>query len=117
MHDISLPTLLYRRCFVDIKTDISCVLTLFPHRLLPCTVPILFSSAASETPYNTLKVRQIHRDERFRVFEDVTSQIRRVESSGSAPEITLGASYLELGDVYYRTVASTVLRIANVGQG
>lgn len=53
----------------------------------------------------------------MRAFEDVTGQIRSVESRGSAPEISLGASSLELGDVYYRTVASTVLRVANVGQG
>lgn len=65
----------------------------------------------------TPKVRQVHREERLRAFQDVTGQIRRVESQGSAPEITLGASSLDLGDVYYRTMASTVLRVANVGQG
>lgn len=63
------------------------------------------------------KVRQIHRQERLRLFEEVTGQIRRVESTGTPPEITLGASSLYLGEVYYRTVASTVLRVANMGQG
>eukprot|EP00903_Cladosiphon_okamuranus_P010739 g10150.t1 len=65
----------------------------------------------------SVKIRQIHREERLRAFEEVTGQIRRVESQGAAPEITLGATALDLGDVYYRTVASTVLRVANVGQG
>ena len=63
------------------------------------------------------KIRQIERRERLRSFEDVTNQIRQVESRGSAPELSLGASSLDLGDVYYRTVKSIVLRVANVGQG
>lgn len=63
------------------------------------------------------KIRQIEARERLRSFEDVTRQIRHVESQGSAPELSLGASLLELGDVWYRTVASTVLRVANVGRG
>ncbi|CAN0254877.1 unnamed protein product, partial [Hapterophycus canaliculatus] len=64
-----------------------------------------------------LKIRQIERAGRSHLFEEIVDQIRRVESQGAAPEITLGAASLELGDVYYRTRASTVLRVANVGQG
>ncbi|CAM9504238.1 unnamed protein product [Laminaria digitata] len=65
----------------------------------------------------SVKIRQIERRERLRSFKDVTNQIRRVESTGSAPQLSLGASSVDLGDVYYRTVKSTVLRVANVGQG
>ncbi|CAM9113698.1 unnamed protein product [Ectocarpus sp. 13 AM-2016] len=65
----------------------------------------------------SVKIRLIERAEHRRNFEDITTQIRRVESQGSAPEITLGSSALDLGDVYFRTMASVVLRVANVGQG
>lgn len=108
----------YALACLSVRIDSVCCSCLFPSAfpLSWCCYAVtrLSSVVFGVSP---LKVRQIHRDERLRVFEDVTSQIRRVESSGSAPEITLGSSHLDLGDVYYRTVASTVLRVANVGHG
>lgn len=63
------------------------------------------------------QIRQIERQKRLRSFEAVTNQIRHVELRGLQPELSLGCSSLEFGDVYYRREAAAVLRVANVGQG
>lgn len=63
------------------------------------------------------QIRRINGRERSRCFEEVARVIRDVELQGLAPELSLGASALNVGSVYYRTEASTVLRVANVGQG
>lgn len=53
----------------------------------------------------------------MRSFAEVTSVIKQVETQGLAPELSLGGRALDFGNVFYRAEATTVLRIANVGQG